>query len=272
MQACAQPTVAKKPRRNPFRLTRKVFSYPYILILLLFVVIPTAMILVNAFIFKGQASMENFVVFFTNGIFLEVLGNSILVGAVSTILCLLIGYPVAYILSKSKHGMLWMMLFVIPMWINFLIKTRALASIFDWLGMRMGSFTVVIGMVYIFLPMMIMPLHTTISNIDKSYIEASRDLGADGFTTFIKVILPLSVPGIISGITMVFIPTISSFAITTYLGGGNVQLFGDIIYNACVYDMYGVGSVMSIIMLLFVFIASFAVNRYGDTDKGGALL
>jgi len=259
--------------KNPFRLSRKVFSYPYILILLLFVVVPTVMLLVNAFIFEGKGSFENFKLFFENGVYLEILGNSLLVGLLSTVLCLIIGYPVAYLLSKIKHGGMWMMIFAIPMWINFLIKTRALAAIFEWLGMQLGTFTVVLGMVYIFLPMMIMPLYTTISNIDKSYIEAAKDLGAGGFTVLFKVILPLSVPGIISGITMVFIPTISSFAITTYLGGGEVELFGDVIYNAYNLDLYGVGSVMSIIMLIFVLIASFAVNRFGDDDgKGGTLL
>ena len=260
-----------KVKKNPFRLSRKVFSYPYILILLLFVVVPTAMLLVNAFIFDGALSGKNFKLFFENGVYLKILGNSLLVGLLSTVLCLVIGYPVAYLLSKMKHGALWMMVFVIPMWINFLIKTRALASIFEWLNMELGTLTVVLGMVYIFLPMMIMPIHTTLTNIDRSYIEAARDLGADGSTVLFKVVLPLSVPGIISGVTMVFIPTISSFAITTYLGGGEVELFGDVIYNAYNLDLYGEGSVMSLIMLAFVLIASFAVNRFGD-DKGGTLL
>ena len=259
-------------KKSVFRLSRKVFSYPYMLVLLVFVVVPTVMLLVNAFLYDGKFSGENFSLFFGADVFVKILGNSLLVGLVSTLLCLLIGYPVAYILSKLKNGTMWIMIFALPMWINFLIKTRALAAIFDWMGMQLGSFTVILGMVYIFLPFMIMPLHTTISNIDKSYIEAATELGADKITVLWKVIFPLSIPGIISGITMVFIPTISSFAITTYLGGGQVELFGDVIYNAYNLDLYGVGSVMSIIMLIFVLAASFAVNKFGDADKGGTLL
>lgn len=262
----------KNKLKKRFRFSRKVFSYPYILILLVFVVVPTAMLLVNAFIYGGEGSFENFKLFFENGVYLSILGNSLLVGLLSTVLCLVIGYPVAYFLSKIKHGSMWMMIFAIPMWINFLIKTRALASIFEWLGFKLGAITVVVGMVYIFLPMMIMPLYNTISNIDKSYIEAARDLGANELQVFLKVIVPLSVPGIISGITMVFIPTISSFAITNYLGGGEVELFGDVIYNAYNLDLYGVGSVMSLIMLVFVLIASVAVNRVSDPETGGNLL
>ncbi len=271
MTRAPQISLPVKHPRKPFRLSRKVFSYPYILVLLLFVIIPTVMLLVNAFIYDGEASGENFILFFENHVYLEILGNSLLVGLVSTLLCLLIGYPVAYLLSKTRRGAMWMMIFAIPMWINFLIKTRALASIFDWIGLRLGAGSVILGMVYIFLPMMIMPLHTVISNIDHSYIEAARDLGADNLTILFKVVLPMSVPGIISGITMVFIPTISSFAITTYLGGGKVEMFGDVIYNAYHLDLYGVGSVMSIIMLVFVLVASFIINRFGD-QEGGSLL
>lgn len=270
MPKSLSPAIKRKP---VFKISRKVFSYPYMLVLMLFVIVPTAMLLINAFIYDGEASGENFLLFFQNTVYTDILANSLLVGLLSTIICLVIGYPVAYLLSKFKHGQMLMMIFAIPMWINFLIKTRSLASIFEWLGMELGAVSVIIGMVYIFLPMMIMPIHTTISNIDKSYVEAARDLGADGITVLFKVILPLSVPGIISGITMVFIPTISSFAITTYLGGGEVELFGDVIYNAYNHDLYGVGSVMSLFMLVFVLIASFAVNRFGgENEKGGSLL
>lgn len=262
------PTVKKRG----FRFNRKVFSVPYILVLLLFVVVPTVMLLVNAFIFDGKASFENFILFYNAKVFLQILANSVLIGLLVTIICLIIGFPVAYILSRFKHGGTLAMLFVIPMWINFLIKTRALAAIFDWLGLRLGIGAVLVGMVYIFLPFMILPIHTTLSNIDKGYFEAARDLGADRWTVLLKVALPLSFPGIVSGITMVFIPTISSFAITTYLGGGAVELFGDVIYNSYNLDLYGVGSVMSIIMLAFVLVSSLIASRFGDGDKGGTLL
>ena len=267
----SKPLAAVRKKRL-FTFNRKVFAFPYMLVLLLFVVVPTAMLLVNAFLYDGKGSFENFALFFQAGIFLEILGNSLLVGLLVTIICLLIGFPVAYMLSRFKNGGTIAMVFVIPMWINFLIKTRAIASIFEWMGLRLGIGSVIVGMVYIFLPFMILPIHTTLANIDKSYLEAARDLGASNAEVLVKVVMPLSLPGVISGITMVFIPTISSFAITTYLGGGAVELFGDVIYNAYNLDLYGVGSVMSIIMLVFVLIASFAVNKFGDSKQGSSLI
>lgn len=243
-----------------FKFTRSVFSYPYILFLLMFVVTPLVLILVNAFLVGGKLSLGNIVSLFQDGASIPTLITSFLVGLITTMICLAIGYPVAYILSKRASGKILVLLFILPMWVNFLIRTLATRAIFEALNIRLGMGTVIFGMVYNFLPFMILPLHTTLSNIDKSFSEAAQDLGADPSTVFLKTILPLSLPGVISGITMVFIPTISTFAISQLLGG--TYLFGDSIYSKFNNGMYGVGSVMSLIMLALVVISNFFMNKF----------
>jgi len=210
----------------------------------------------------------HFVNFFTGPQNLSVLFNSLLIGFVVTLLCLIIGYPVAYFLSKKRSGALLTLLFVLPMWINFLVRTLATKSLLETIGIELGLGTLIIGLVYNFLPFMIMPLSTTLSGIDKSYIEAAQDLGADNFTVFTKTVIPLSLPGVISGVTMVFIPTISTFAISQYLSGSaTIVLFGDAIYTYInTVNGYGVASVMSLVMLAFVLISNFFMNKFNATQ------
>lgn len=259
-----------KKSAKSFRLTRRVFSYPYILFLLLFVVIPLVLILVYAFLdANNNLTFQNFVSLFTDGASLKVLFTSLLVGVVTTALCLILGYPVAYILAKYNAGKILVLLFVLPLWVNFLIRTLATKAIFVALDIQLGMGTVLFGMVYNYLPFMILPLHTTLSNIDKSYSEASADLGADKITTFIKTILPLSVPGIISGMTMVFIPTISTFAISQFLSDYTIFLFGDSIQTKFTNNMYGVGSVMSLIMIVLVLLSNFVLNKFSKGEAQG---
>lgn len=253
----------KKAVRKKFRLTKKAFSVPYILFLLLFVVIPLVLILVNAFLDSdNRLTLDNFKTFFSSSSSLIVLGNSLLVGVITTLICLIIGYPVAYILSKMSSGKILVLLYIIPMGVNFLIRTLATKAIFIAMGVELGMGTVLFGMVYNYLPFMILPLHTTISGIDKCYAEAAQDLGADKVTVFLKTTLPLSVSGILSGITMVFIPTISTFAISQLLSNGKIFLFGDSIQLSFEQGMYGVGSIMSIVMLVFVLISNFVMNKF----------
>ncbi|MGN0744583.1 MAG: ABC transporter permease [Christensenellales bacterium] len=253
----------KKIVHKKLRLTKKVFSIPYILFLLLFVVVPLVLILVNAFLDNGNnLTLENFKIFFTSKSSLIVLGNSLLVGVITTALCLLIGYPVAYFLSKMSSGKILVLLYIIPMGVNFLIRTLATKAIFIALGVELGMGTVLFGMVYNYLPFMILPLHTTLSGIDKSYTEAAQDLGADKATVFLKTTLPLSVSGILSGITMVFIPTISTYAISQLLSNGKIFLFGDSIQLSFEQGMYGVGSIMSLVMLAFVLLSNFVMNKF----------
>ena len=250
----AAATVLKPKRR--FKLTKRVFSYPYVLFMLLFVVIPLVMILVNAFLDADNTlTLENFKDFFTDKSSLIILANSLLVGVITTAICLIIGYPLAYILSKMPSGR------VLVLWVNFLIRTLATKAIFIAIDVPLGMGTVIFGMVYNYLPFMILPLHTTLSSIDRSYIEAAQDLGADSSTVFLKTVLPLSVSGIISGITMVFIPTISTFAISQLLSNGKIFLFGDSIQMKFEQGLYGVGSIMSLVMLVFVLVSNFIINR-----------
>ncbi len=258
----------KNTSRKKFRLTKKVFALPYVLFLLLFVVVPLVLILVNAFLDSdNNLTLENFKTFFTSKSSLVVLGNSLLVGVITTILCLVIGYPVAYFLSKMSSGRILVLLYVIPMGVNFLIRTLATKAIFIALGVELGMGTVLFGMVYNYLPFMILPLHTTISGIDKSYIEAAQDLGADKATVFLKTTLPLSMSGIFSGITMVFIPTISTYAISQLLSNGKIFLFGDSIQLSFEQGMYGVGSIMSLVMLVFVLISNFVMNKFNRNSN-----
>jgi ABC-type spermidine/putrescine transport system, permease component I len=163
-------------------------------------------------------------------------------------------------------GKLFVLLFILPMWVNFLIRTLATKAIFVSLEIPLGMGTVIFGMVYNYLPFMILPLHTVLTSIDKSYSEAAQDLGADNFTVFTKTILPLSLPGIISGITMVFIPTISTFAISQLLSDSTVFLFGDSIQMKFDQGMYGVGSVMSLVMLIFVIISNFFMSKVNKNE------
>lgn len=233
------------------------------LFLLLFVIIPLVLILVNAFLDSdNNLTFDNFKVFFTSSSSLTVLGNSLLVGVITTLICIIIGYPIAYILSKMSSGKILILLYIIPMGVNFLIRTLATKAIFIALGVELGMGTVIFGMVYNYLPFMIMPLHTTLSSIDKSYMEAAQDLGADKATVFFKTTLPLSVSGIISGVTMVFIPTISTYAISQLLSNGKIFLFGDSIQLSFEQGMYGVGSIMSIVMLVFVLLSNFIMNKF----------
>ena len=260
----------KKGFRKNFKLTRKVFSYPYILFLTVFVVVPLSLLLVNSFLVDGKLSFDNFKEFFSGKASLLVLANSIIVGLVTTGLCLLLGYPVAYLLVKFNAGKMFVLLFILPMWVNFLIRTLATKAIFVALGVKLGMFTVVFGMVYNYLPFMILPLYTTLSGMDKSYAEAAKDLGADPMNVLVKTILPMCLPGIISGITMVFIPTISTFAISQLLSDSTIYLFGDSIQTKFDQGVYGVGSIMSLVMLVMVLVSNYFINKFnrsGDVRR-----
>lgn len=262
--------MTKKKIKSLFKFRRQTFAVPYMAFLLIFIVTPLALILVNAFLEDGQLTFNNFISFFSDGASLKVLGESLIIGLITTVICLLVGYPVAYFLVKYNMGKILVLLFIMPMWVNFLLRTLATKAIFEnFLGVGLGYGTVLFGMVYNYLPYMILPLHTAISSIDKSYMEAAEDLGASPFKVFISTTIPLSLSGIISGITMVFVPTISTFAISELLSYNQVLLFGDSINYKFSHGLYGVGSVMSIIMLIFVFLSNFLINKFSDGDGKG---
>ena len=259
-------------KKLKFRFSRKALAYPYMAFLILFVVVPLVMILINAFITDGnKIGFDNFVEFFSDaGGGLTVLGNSLIIGFVTTLLCLVIGYPVAYFLAKyhASNNVLVLM-FILPMWVNFLIRTLSTKTIFLAMNVELGMGTVLFGMVYNYLPYMILPLHTTLVSIDKRLIEASEDLGASKGTVLVKTIFPLSLPGVASGITMTFIPAISTFAISEILSVSKIYLFGDAInmHFSKTTNSFGVGSVMSLVMLVLVIVCNVITNMTSK-DEG----
>lgn len=242
----------------------------------------------------GEFTLENFTRFFnfSDPTYLKVLWRSIYLAAISTIICLLLGYPMAYILSKLPtriRGIL-SFLFVLPMWMNFLLRTYAWMTLLERTGIintfltNLGLPTwdimytqgaVILGNVYNFLPFMILPIYNVLVKIDKSVLEASADLGGDSGVTFRKVIFPLSIPGVISGISMTFMPAVTTFVISKLLGGGQNALIGDLIENQFkVTGDWGFGSAMSVVLMILILGAMQIMQRYEDNNdgSGGVLL
>ena len=267
----------------------KTPAIPYVVWMAVFVVVPLLLIVVYAFTnYDGKFTTENF----TNiDVFLQVCGNSLYLAAVATGICLLIAYPFAYFLAQTgpavrKVAMLFIML---PMWMNFLLRTYAWMSILENHGFLNQLLelvglpplhiintdaAVILGMVYNFLPFMILPIFSVIEKLDRRYIEAAQDLGAGKVQVFRRVIFPLSVPGVISGVMMVFIPSISTFAISKLLGGGMSFLLGDLIEMQFLGSAYNphLGSAISLMMLLLVIIAMLIMNRFGDGEEGAVMM
>lgn len=271
----------KNLKRKKLRFSKSYLSIPYGLFMLFFIVFPIFILLLYTFSEKGifseltwnftwqnladALSLQN----------LKVIGRSLWIGLVSTIICLLIGYPTAYFLATKKYNKstTLVLLFVLPMWINFLLRTLATKALFDFIGISFGTGAVIFGMVYNFLPFMILPIYTTISKVDNSLIEAAYDLGASENKAFAKVTIPLSMPGVLSGITMVFTPAITTFVISDMLSNNKLALIGNFINMQVGLLNYNVASAMSLIMLIFIAISMLFVNRYdkSGTATGGGL-
>ena len=246
----------KKGKAKVFRPT--AFSFPYLAVTLVFVIVPLILVLIYAFRGDdGGFTLQNFRLVFTEKETLRQLGQTIGIAALSTFICLLIAYPVAYVLASEpfKKMAILALLFIIPMWINFMLRIFALQSLLVVMGIRKSYGAAVIGRVYDFFPYLLLPIYTVLSNMDKSYVEASNDLGANPFRTFFKVTLPLSLPGVISGISMMFMPIFSSYAITKMMGDMNTTVIGAKIaslFENQNYGNYGYGSALSFILLLIV--------------------
>ena len=268
---------------------------PYAIWSVLFIVIP--LILIVFFSFTTQVdgrymfTLDNFDKFF-NVMYFKVVRRSLVLAFISTVLCLIVGYPTAYIISKAKPSRraTLLLLCILPMWMNFLLRTYAWSAILGkngfintLLGMvGLGPINilytdaaVLLGMVYNFLPFMILPIHTILSKMDQDLINAAKDLGANNFQVFTKVIFPLSLPGVISGITMVFMPAVSTFVISKLLGGGQFYLIGNLIEQEfmSVGDWH-FGSAISIFMMIIILISMAIMNKYssGNDKEGGGLL
>lgn len=247
--------------------SRKQLAIPYVIFLVLFVLLPLFVIVYYGFTdTEGNISFANFINFFTNSKTIGTLVYSLAIALITTIICLLIAYPVAYILAKGsyskKHAFL--MVFVLPMWINFTLRITALKEILTLIEGNLAYhpfLNTIICMVYDFLPFMIMPLFNTLTKLDDSLIEAAADLGATKPRTFVKVILPLSIPGIISGVTMVFLPAMTNYVVldmvynSTYIMGSLIGSY----FNA--YDWHN-GSVISVILLIMIFVVTVISDRF----------
>lgn len=274
----------KPLRKNKkLRFRKSVLGLPYGIFMIIFIILPILLLLVYAFSKKGvlielswDFTFENFAYIFSSNTF-KVIWRSLWVGLVTTIICFVIGYPIAYFLASKRYNYskTLVMLFVLPMWINFLLRTLATKAVFDFLNIDLGVGAVIFGMVYNFLPFMILPLYTTISKIDNSLLEASRDLGASDTKSFFKITVPLSLPGIISGITMVFTPSISTFVISDMLSNNKFALIGNLI-NLQVEGAgmnYNIASALSMLLLVLIGISMLFVNKYDkdNTSQGGGL-
>lgn len=257
------------------RFSRKNLGIPYAIFLLLFVILPLLIILYYAFTEKGTGhfTFGNFVSFFSSTDNLTTLFVSFALAILTTICCLLIAYPTAYLLAMSnmnKKGIL-LLLFIMPMWINFVLRTAAMKELLYLLHMfdsnKTSFINTLIGMVYDYLPFMILPLYTVLCKMDKSLIEASSDLGATPATTFLKVTLPLTVPGIISGITMVLLPTTTSYVISDTLGNGNITIIGKLIETqfSSAFN-WNAGSAIAVVLLLLIFIMMLCTNKFNDIE------
>ncbi len=248
---------------------------PYMIWISIFIVMPMLMILFYAFTYEGndvltiRFTLDNFIRFFSDSIFSSVLWRSLNIAIITTAVCILLGYPTAYFISKTNEKtQIWLILAItLPMWINMLVRTYA------WRGILLNfdisnELKVFIGMVYNFLPFMIIQIYTALSKMDKSLLQAASDLGADKKETFLRVILPLSMPGVISGITLVFLPAVSTFFIPKLLGGGDYVLIGNLIENYFVSTGdWNFGSAISLIMALIIMLSMYLTKKIDIQDK-----
>lgn len=268
-------------------------AYPYIIWMIIFIAIPLLLVLYFG-VTVGDSqdfstftfSLENFKRFLTPT-YLKVLGRSVNLAFVSTVICLILGYPMAYIISKKRASTrnVMVLMFVIPMWMNFLLRTYAWLTLLGRNGiinifiMKLGlqpldllynDKAVLLGMVYNFLPFMVLPIYSVLVKMNTSLIEAAEDLGANKTQVFTKVIFPLSLSGVVTGITMVFIPALSTFVISSLLGGNKYNLIGNLIEQQFRWTGdWHFGSTMSIILMLFILLSSVLTSRFDKEKEGG---
>ena len=253
---------------------RRTWTIPYAIFLVLFVVMPLVLIMVYAFQAKdGGFSLENFQKFINQPEAANTFIYSIGIALITTIICIILGYPAAYILSRinSSTARVVVMLFILPMWINVLVRTLATVALFDFLRLPLGEGALIFGMVYNFIPFMIYPIYNVLQKMDHSLIEAAEDLGATPRQVFTRVVFPLSMPGVVSGIMMVFMPTISTFAIAELLTMNIIKLFGTTIQENIKNGMWHYGAALSLIMLIIIGITSLFTDSSEDGTNEGLL-
>ena len=280
---------------------RSLLAIPYVIWMAIFVVAPIIMVVIYAFSTgSGGFTLENFA---RMGTYTVIFTRSFKLALIATAVCLLIGYPLSYIMAREgpRFQRVGMMLIMLPMWVNFLLRTYSWMSILEKNGLinqffsAIGLFdlinavfgtdiqyfhmigtqgAVVLGMVYNYLPFMILPIYSVIVKLDNSLLEAARDLGANSTAVFRKVIFPLSLPGILSGVTMVFVPSVSTFAISRLLGGGTQMLLGDLIEQQFLGGAYNphLGSAIALVMMLIVIVCMWVMNHFGEGEEQAVLL
>ena len=255
-------------------IKRSTWGLPYLIFLILFVVIPLGLILVYAFLDgSGHFTLSNIGKFFQDKDSLSTFALSIEIAIENTVICLLIAYPLAWILTNRKYNRsaVIIILFILPMWVNALMRTLASAELFTMLGMHLGKGTLLFGMVYDYLPFMIYPIYNILQKMDPSYGEAAEDLGATPWKVFWKVTVPLSKPGIISGIMMVFMPTVSTFAISEFLTNNKIKLFGTIIQEKIYASQWNYGAALALVMLVIIGVTSFITEKDNKEVQGGVV-
>ena len=270
----------------------KLLSAPYTVWMSIFIILP--MVLVGYFAFtdkQGSFTLENIL---SVGQYSNVFLRSIWLGAVATVICLVLGYPLAYIIAKlpAKRQSVMVMLVMLPMWMNFLLRTYAWMTLLEDNGLINAALSavglprvhmintagaVVLGMVYNYIPYMVLPLYSVLTKIDESVIEAAQDLGASDSKVFLKVVVPMSMPGVISGVTMVFVPAVSTFIISKMLGGGGNLLIGDLIDMQFLGSAYNpnLGSAISLVLMVIILSCMGIMNQFDDGEdqgKGGIML
>ena len=253
---------------------RSNWSIPYFIFLVLFVILPLVLVIVYAFQSnEGGFTLENIGKFFSDSDAISTFALSLEVAIENTLICILLGYPAAYILADKQlnRSAVTVVLFILPMWINALMRTLATSELFNVLGFTLGKGTLLFGMVYDYLPFMIYPIYNILQKMDKSYGEAAEDLGATPLQVFTKVTLPLSMPGIMSGVMMVFMPTVSTFAIAEFLTNNKIKLFGTIIQENINSSMWNYGSALALIMLIIIGITSLFNSEDSNAAEGGLI-
>lgn len=262
------------------RFKRKYLAVPYVLFLIFFVVVPLLLIVYYAFSnASGKLSFDAAKNFFSSSQKIEVLVVSLVYALINTIICILIAYPLAMILSNKKYNKnsVIVMMFIMPMWINFVIRSGALRDILTWIGLSGGHYpevATIFGLVYNYLPFAILPLYTTMLNMDRSQLEASADLGANRLQTFTKVYIPLSKPGLTSAILMIFMPTLSSYVISDIMSERKVTLFGGLINQYFNLGAFNDGSFIALIMLILIVIVAYIskkASKDSETTGRGSL-
>ena len=250
---------------------RSSWALPYFIFLLLFVALPLILVMVYAFQDgSGHFTLSNITKFFSDSDALGTFALSLEVAGENTLICILLGYPAAWILANKEYNRsaVTIVLFILPMWSNALMRTLATTELFNMLGVTLGKGTLLYGMVYDYLPFMIYPIYNVLNKMDKSYAEAAQDLGATPWKVFWKVVLPLSMPGVASGVLMVFMPTVSTFAISEFLTNNKIKLFGTIIQENINSSMWNYGAALSLMMLIIIGITSLFQGKDKEVEGG----